>query len=150
MSVLGLLIYIIYVNDIMKVLDKDYTIYLYADHMLITYHNIDVDIISERLQRMLNCIMKWCSDNKLTVNLNKTKFMLVSSTKAKVAPILYVDRSKLAAVSQYEYLGMLLDNKLSMNHQVDTCSMYKKANSRLPSKQDTCYTTNLTRVYVMS
>ena len=32
-------------------------------------------------------------------------------------------------MSQYEYLGMLLDNKLNLNHHVD--NMYKKVNSRL-------------------
>ena len=32
-------------------------------------------------------------------------------------------------MSQYEYLGMFLDNKLNLNHHVD--NMYKKVNSRL-------------------
>ena len=52
--------------------------------------------------------------------------MLAETTD--VEPLKIYD-TVLSLVSQYEYLGMLLDNKLGMSQHVD--NMYKKINSKL-------------------
>ena len=128
-SVLGPLIYIIYVNDILKLLSDEYNIFLYADDMLIMHKNENVPNMIEGLQQKLDSVMTWCACNKLTVNREKTKFMIVSSNKVTNVESLKIYDTALSMVTQYEYLGMLLDNKLGMTQHVD--NMYKKANSKL-------------------
>ena len=128
-SVLGPLIYIIYVNDVLKLLSEEYNIFLYADDMLIMYQHVDKNDMIVGLQEKLDSIMKWCSYNKLTVNREKTKFMLVSHSKEDTVMPLKIENSVLSSVTHYEYLGMLLDSKLNMTQHVD--NMYKKANSKL-------------------
>ena len=63
----------------------------------------------------------------LTVNRDKTKFMMISFNTQEVKPSLYIEQTPLMIVSNYEYLGMILDDKLNMSQQVD--SMYKKADA---------------------
>ena len=128
-SVLGPLIYIIYVNDVLKLLTRDYNMFLYADDMLVFHQANNVDAMILGLQNKFDNIMSWCSYNKLTVNRDKTKFMLVSPSKVVSMDKLKIDKVPMVTVCQYEYLGMLLDNKLTMTSHV--ANMYKKANSRL-------------------
>ena len=128
-SVLGPLIYIIYVNDILKSLNKDNSIFMYADDMLVTAQNINCEEMNKELQCKMNSVMSWCTDNKITINREKTKFMLVSSKTSTHIPILNIGNEPMKNVTHYEYLGMILDNKLNMSQQLD--SMYKKANIRL-------------------
>ena len=128
-SVLGPLIYIIYVNDVLKLMSEDYKMFLYADDILIMHQNVDKGLMLDGLQNKLNSKMEWCSRNKLTVNRDKTKSMIVCSQKVENVGTLKIENDVLSSVTQYEYLGMILDSKLSMSQQVD--SMYKKANSKL-------------------
>ena len=54
--------------------------------------------------------MIWCVCNKVRVNTDNTKFMLISSKSLNVNPMLYIDNRQFSTVSQCEYLGMLLEN----------------------------------------
>ena len=70
-SVLGPLIYIIYVNDILRVITRENNIYKYADNMLIMAHEIDMDVMQIDLQNKLSSVRTWCKYNKLTINREK-------------------------------------------------------------------------------
>ena len=128
-SVLGPLIYIIYVNDILQKYTDDISTVMYADDMLIIAQNKDLNVMSELLQRKLDSIIRWCNHNKLTVNKDKTKFMLVSNRHENLSNPIMIGNDLLHKVSQYEYLGVIIDQDLKMVTQVDT--MFKKANSKL-------------------
>ena len=55
--------------------------------------------------------------------------MTIKHTQTSIEPTVLVNNVKIGNVNTYEYLGMILDNKLSMNEYVD--SMWKKANTRV-------------------
>ena len=55
--------------------------------------------------------------------------MLVKHTKVSYEPRLKIGDYKIGTVCLYEYLGMILDDKLTMNHYLD--SMWKKANAKI-------------------
>ena len=67
--------------------------------------------------------------NKLTINESKTKYMIVSSTKVDPIVSVAIANHKLSRVSQYEYLGIIIHDKLNMDVQIE--SMNKKANKKL-------------------
>ena len=83
----------------------------------------DVNTMIYNLQTKFNDIIKWGSKYKLTVNRDKTKFMLVSPFKVPMHELLNIGNVNLSTLSQYEYLGMLLDNKLAIMQQTD--NVYK-------------------------
>ena len=128
-SILGLLIYIIYVNDVLGLFENTENLYLYADDMLIMASHNNVEIMLSILQQRMNTISSWCMKNKLTVNELKTKYMIVNNLSIEQIANISIGSHNLARVSQYEYLGMVIHEKLNMDIQVD--SMYKKANKKL-------------------
>ena len=128
-SILGPLIFILYVNDIFATLNQDSSIYMYADDTLILCKSENVHEVTAKAKEALGKIMYWCEVNKLSINYKKTKYMIVKHTKIPAEPSLSVGSVKISTVQQYEYLGMLLDDKLSMNEYADV--MWKKVNSKV-------------------
>ena len=128
-SILGPLIFILYINDIFKSIDTDGQIYMYADDTLIVCKSNDIDIVTSKVQDSLNKMLIWCNANKLSMNLKKTKHLTVKHTKPDHESPVLVNNNTIGTVQTYEYLGMILDNKLSMNEQVE--SMWKKANTKV-------------------
>ena len=62
----------------------------------------------------------WCRDNSLDLNVKKTKEMLIDFRKAPtVTPDLFPDGVKVERVTEYKYLGIVLDNKLNLNKNID-------------------------------
>ena len=81
-SILGPLIYIIYVNDVLGLLDDNVNLFLYADDMLIMSSHYNVEIMLRELQRF-DKLCNWCRQNKLTINESKTKYMIINKKKIK-------------------------------------------------------------------
>ena len=128
-SILGPLIFILYVNDIFTSLNQDSSTYMYADDTLILSKSDNIDDVTSKAKVALGKIMRWCEANKLSINYKKTKYMIVKHTKVPAGPSLEIGDIKINSVQQYEYLGMLLDDKLTMNEYAD--AVWKKANTKV-------------------
>ena len=77
-SILGPLLYILYVND-MKLAVRHSTISLYADDTALYMTGNNCQELQDILQSDLNQISKWLVTNKLFLNINKTKSMLIGN-----------------------------------------------------------------------
>ena len=128
-SILGPLIFILYVNDIFDSLDLETSIHMYADDTLLMCKADDILSVTVKAQNVFQKMSTWCEANKLTINVEKTKYMVVKYTKPPQEPNFTTNKTKLSTVHHYEYLGFLLDDKLSMNDYLDV--MWKKTNSKL-------------------
>ena len=128
-SILGPLIFILYVNDIFNSIDPEASIHMYADDTLIMCKADDIQSATVKAQNVFQEMSTWCEANKLTINVEKTKYMVVRHTKPPQEPSFKTEETKLSTVHHYEYLVFLLDDKLSMNDYLE--SMWKKANSKL-------------------
>ena len=71
----------------------------------------------------MNRIYYWCKANKLTINEAKTKYMIVANSNIEPMRNISIANSVLGKVNHYEYLGMMLENKLSMDGQLETIKM---------------------------
>ena len=74
-SVLGSLLFLIYVNDIAHVL-PDNNIRLFADDTNIFITGNTITTLQENSQLALNTLYKWFCDNQLSLNISKTCFTL--------------------------------------------------------------------------
>ena len=128
-SILGLLIFILYVNDIFKSLDQETSIYMYADDTLLISKADNIDTVTEKAQKAFQKMEVWCEANKLSVNVAKTKYMVIRHTKPPHEPVFRTEYNTISTVHHFEYLGFLMDDKLSMNDYLD--AMWKKTNSKL-------------------
>ena len=72
----------------------------------------------------------WCNDNFLELNVSKTKEMIVDFRKSAVEhPPLYIAEQLVDRVTEYKYLGTILDDKFTFASNI-TCA-YKKVCSRV-------------------
>ena len=81
-SVLATLFFLVYVNDVQNAMD-DCNIKLYADDTVLYQSGISSRVTAAKLQASLDIFVRWCSVNKLTINIKKTKTMFFG-TRHKV------------------------------------------------------------------
>ena len=128
-SILGPLLFIIYINDLFTSIETDGNIYMYADDTLIVCKSNNLEIVAEKIQKALTQMYNWCTANKLSINFSKTKYMTIKHTQTNIERPVRVNNINIGTVNTYEYLGMILDTKSSMNEYVDR--MWKKTNSKV-------------------
>ena len=79
-SVLGPVLFSIYVNDLIGVV-RNCEIHMYADDTTIYKGNESLEILQDELQRDLNNVSSWLSSNRINVNVVKTVAMLIGSKR---------------------------------------------------------------------
>ena len=77
-SVLGPLLFIIFINDLPTVIQRC-KVFMCADDRALFFADRDVKIIESVLQDELDVLSNWFTDNELIVNCTKTKIMLFGS-----------------------------------------------------------------------
>ena len=84
-TILGPLLFLIYINDLPNCLTSCQP-RMYADDTssYITYADVDVNSIQLNLNHDLGNLNKWLISNKLTLNTAKTEFMLIGSRQKLV------------------------------------------------------------------
>ena len=128
-SILGPLLFIIYTNDLFGEWGTDDNLYMYADDTLIMSHGKTELEAVERSQTRLNTLTSWCQQNKLTININKTKHMCITNRKLPLNQNIHIDGANLTNVENFEYLEIKIDNKLKMNLHID--KTFKKVCSKV-------------------
>ena len=121
-SILGPLLFLIYVNDVVQEMEN-VKILLYADDTVLYSHGTCPGNIKPFLERGLNSYAHWSSKNKLSMNEKKTKLVyFTSSIRYKSLHLndidINVNGKKLHFVPSYKYLGVILDYELTYNAYV--------------------------------
>ncbi len=80
------------------------------------------------IQEDLDRAIKWFKENRLHLNVKKTKWSLLGTyQKISKAVDINVGNAPLEQVSEYKYLGMWIDKNLNRNYHVDEmCSKLSK------------------------
>ena len=93
----------------------------------------DVSIATSLCQSALSVLVEWCENNILTINTKKTKIMAICrNVRPKLdwkTESLYISNNALGQVNVYKYLGVYLDENLTMNNMID--STFNKANRKV-------------------
>ena len=113
-SVLGPVLFLIYINDIVRV-TKQSDIYLFADDTLITMMGDDYNKIIETLNKELEDVHDWLNYNKLSLNAEKSKYMLITkNNKLRHCKnnALKIGNRNLEQVDRIKYLGIIIDDGL--------------------------------------
>ena len=90
-SVLGPLLFIIYVNDIVNAV-KDIKIRLFADDTALFIHGKDVKMIYNKMKDALIRLRDWFKSNRLTLHLDKTCYSIFHGPRKKI-PRMYDNMS---------------------------------------------------------
>ena len=115
-SILGPLIFLLYVNDMPQAVDCD--LLLYADDSCLVFSDKSISDIEEQLNKNFNSLCDWFVDNKLSIHFgeDKTKSILFGKTNKKSGnKKLDIRRGdiKIKQHTSVTYLGCILDESLS-------------------------------------
>ena len=80
-SILGLLLFFCYVNDMVISIDPDCKFLVYADDSTILFSHSDPDQIVNKLGKVLEYCSDWLVDNKLSLHQGKTECILFGRKK---------------------------------------------------------------------
>ena len=130
-SVLGPVLFIIYINEICKItcFAKDVvTFKLFADDVKVytCIKNVDAAIM---LQHCLDLICNWATSRQLKLSLSKCTGL--SLGKAHVNTLCHCCDVVLPIVNQMTDLGILIDDKLSFSPHIDTVCTKEKQRDAL-------------------
>ncbi len=124
--VLSPLLFVLYTNDCQST-DESRFIVKFADDSVI------VSLLQDHEGGhgpVMDNFITWCNDSCSQLNVCKTKDMLIDFRKNPPASApTFINGTAVEIVSQYKYLGTILDDKLTS--EANTDYICKKANQRL-------------------
>ncbi|CAB3999980.1 Hypothetical predicted protein [Paramuricea clavata] len=130
-SVLGPLLFILYVNDLPSCIKKC-KVTMYADDTVLYFSSSTLSGLEENLNADLEILRRYLNDNLLTLNAEKSKFVIFGSTR-KLNSFrefsLEINAHNLERRDTFKYLGIKLNQNMSWSDQIDALS--KKVSQRL-------------------
>ena len=123
------LLFLIYIND-MDICLQHCSADVYADGTTFYVNAKSIAELNEKLGEDMKRISSWCINNRMVINTSKTKAMLIGS-RQKLSALendkelsVVVNAVSLQNVSCEKLLGIMIDNHLTWNDQIDhICSV---------------------------
>lgn len=127
-SILGPQMFSLYMNDL-PLFFKELSLRMYADDTIL-FRTIDSKSCIGSQVKLINdellILAEWCRYNRVTINVDKTKCVLFTSSDRKThsvfpigPPNLLLGGTKLEFVPNYRYLGVDLDQHLLMDLHIE-------------------------------
>ena len=121
-SVLGPLLFILYINDMFDC--SLFDCYLFADDAALITQAKNLKQLKRLLKTQSSVFFDWLVSNKLTLNYKKTKYMIFQKkgiSKQILKKVnLNINKNNIKQVETFKYLGVLLDNKLSWQEHIQS------------------------------
>ena len=122
-SVLGPTLFLLYINDLPNSTNF-FNFRLFADdsNLFHTFNprqkEIDLEIVSENLMK----VQEWCNANEVTINLQKTNYMIMKSKARSIDKkgSVRISRSNIKEVSVASFVGIEIDCHLSWKEHIQT------------------------------
>ena len=108
------LLFILYMNDICRVSKLVFTL-LYADDTCVLLSGKDLNNLIAVLNVELISLSVWLKSNNLSLNTQKTFFMVFHRARLKTANCndLVIDNASITRVNSVKYLGIIIDVKFN-------------------------------------
>ncbi len=127
-SILGPLLFIIYINDITHA-SKMFDFIIYADDTtlsttieMVMKNNADL-IASDIINKELSMVNDWLKLNKLSLNIKKSKYIIFHMKMKNVQRLtLKIDNVIIERVAEFNFLGLTLDEHLTWKCHINKIS----------------------------
>ena len=147
-SILGPLLFLIYINDF-PLSSKRFQFIMYADDTTLssTIDSFNEDSnknITSEINNELSKINEWLKINKLSLNKSKTKYIISKTHQPIVKPIIQIDEINIESVDHFNFMGLTVDSRMTSNNHTTNIKYMLKNHWRI--KQDKTFYT-FTRSY---
>ena len=119
-SILGLLLFMIYINDIFNGTNFLFTI-LYADDTCVVLGGKSLENLITLMNQELHLFYIWLQSNKLTLNFQKTFYIIFHRERLKLHNTtidLQMGDCNLNKVNNLKYIGLIIDDTISWLHHI--------------------------------
>ena len=106
-SVLGPILFIIYIADMNSYLPVGTNAEKYADDII--SYVIGNETKTDLPQQIVNSVELWCQDNHMRLNASKCKIIHFPTTKRDAKPVIKIGGTVLEVVKSYKYLGIAIN-----------------------------------------
>ena len=122
-SILGPLLFLIYINDLASICNQIFPV-MYADDSNLFVEGSDITVLQNIMNRELIKVSRWLKLNKLSLNIDKTHFMIFKRRRKLVesVPDIYIDANSIHQVSKTKFLGVYIDENLSWHAHINYIS----------------------------
>ena len=125
-SVLGPLLFLLYINDIYKS-SSLFAFYLFADDTSIIFANNNLKELESLVNRELGNVNEWLKVNKLSLNIKKSNFVIFRPRQKNIP---FIPRirifdpvtntcANLEMKDYVKYLGLMIDSNLSWKYHIE-------------------------------
>lgn len=132
-SVLGPLLFLLYVNDLHLAIPYS-LVTLFADDTMLFLRNATLKTISKRANIDLKLLIHWLNANKISLNANKTELLIFKPVRKKTDYVLKIkiNGHRLRPSKFVKYLRVYIDENMNWRHHIDfVCNKLKRANGAL-------------------
>ena len=142
-SILGPLLFLIYINDLSTLSDTTFTI-MFADDTSIFIQGNNIDEMENVLNSEIKKLSLWLNINKLSLNIQKTHTVTFSNTISirERCNNICIDGIQINTVHEIKFLGLLINNTLNWSTHIKYISnkisknigIIKKVTNKLDNK----------------
>ena len=140
-SILGPLLFCLYINDIARI-DNSARFIIYADDTTLLFTARDAADVIKDANHTLSLLSSWSADNSLKINVVKTKAVLFrpKNRRMEAQTGLYYENSSIEIVPSVKSLGILFEEHMSWNKHTEliagkisrVCGILNKCKYYLP------------------
>ena len=140
-SILGSLLFLIYMNDL-PCASNLFHLILYADDTtLLSTIGYSIALqnsnVNDQLNRELLQVYGWLVVKKLSLNVNKTKFMVFHPCEkdiSQLTPTLKINNMEIEKISDFNFLGVILDEWFTWKTHIDKLASKLSRNACILNK----------------
>lgn len=123
-STLGPLLFLLFINDLpnSSALFK-YTLFADDSTLSVSLPNNSVQLMSETINDELKEVHNWLSANKISINVDKTKYIIFSYRKKIDLTLINIGNSRIHETDFIKFLGVYFDNHITFKQHIDYISL---------------------------
>ena len=136
-SILGPLLFVLFINDIYENINKDSNIALFADYTKI-WRDINSESDCETLQNDINTLSIWSRNNKMSFHPDKCKALSIYDCRPDFVKVLpfglryyYINGNIIEFCENERDLGVIVSSNFRLDEQLDKILKKKPSNVRL-------------------
>ena len=119
-SVLGPLLFLLYINDLPNISDK-LNFYLFADDTNIFFQSSNLQVLEKTINKELKKLSLWLNANRLALNISKTNFVIFAAKNKPLQNVtLLINKKAIQQTDYVKYLGVLIDSQLTFAHHISS------------------------------
>ena len=125
-SVIGPILFLIYINDMSRSSNLDFV--HFADDTTIIASEFTERSLFAKVNRELSSIDRWLRVNRLSLNIKKTKYMIITHKAIMNIGRIKIKNRTIKRINCIKFLGVMMDDRLSFDkHALHICGKVARA-----------------------